>query len=94
MVITAKIAYFVSLLLICYTYIGYGIVMAVWAKLRAGRIMPPPAAARLPEVTVVIPAYNEAPVLGAKIRNTLELNYPANAIHILGAIDSSGATVR
>jgi poly-beta-1,6-N-acetyl-D-glucosamine synthase len=89
MVITAKIAYFVSLLLICYTYIGYGIVMAVWAKLRAGRIMPPPAAARLPEVTVVIPAYNEAPVLGAKIRNTLELNYPANAIHILVITDGS-----
>jgi poly-beta-1,6-N-acetyl-D-glucosamine synthase len=89
MVIIAKIAYFASLLLICYTYIGYGLLMAVWAKRRAAGVLPPPALASLPELTVIIPAYNEAQVLGAKIRNTLELNYPANALRILVITDGS-----
>ena len=40
-----------------------------------------------PVVSLVIPAYNEARVIARKIRNTLELDYPAAKLEIIVASD-------
>ncbi len=47
------------------------------------------AEADWPSVTVLIPAYNEASFIGAKIRNTLELNYPRSQFRVLVITDGS-----
>ena len=81
--IVAKILYWASLLVILYTYLGYGLLMAIWAKWRGQRPGAAEAPGAVPMVTIVIPAFNEAGVLGAKIRNTLELNYPAHMFEVM-----------
>lgn len=87
--IVAKILYWASLLVILYTYLGYGLLMAIWAKWRGQRPGAAEAPGAVPMVTIVIPAFNEAGVLGAKIRNTLELNYPAHMFEVLVITDGS-----
>lgn len=43
----------------------------------------------LPEVTVLIPAYNEEETIYSKIKNISEFNYPKDKIHVLVADDNS-----
>jgi biofilm PGA synthesis N-glycosyltransferase PgaC len=87
-------AFWLALGLVFYTYLGYGIVVWAWAKLLSlGR---PAAALRPfePEVTLVVPAYNEGDILEAKIANCLALDYPADTLRLLfitdGSTDASG----
>jgi cellulose synthase/poly-beta-1,6-N-acetylglucosamine synthase-like glycosyltransferase len=42
-----------------------------------------------PEVTLVIPAYNEEDFIEAKAKNSLELDYPSNKLRILFITDGS-----
>ncbi|RZK31970.1 MAG: glycosyltransferase, partial [Hymenobacter sp.] len=86
--------FWLALGLVFYTYIGYGLVVWVWAKL-VTKFRPTPALAPFePEVTLVVPAYNEAYILDAKIANCLALNYPADKLRFLfitdGSTDNSG----
>nr|GFB85543.1 hypothetical protein [Tanacetum cinerariifolium] len=67
--------------LVVYTYVGYAGIVWLWASLKgkrtallAGEFEPP--------VTVVVPAYNEAAILAAKVRNCLALNYPADRMQL------------
>jgi cellulose synthase/poly-beta-1,6-N-acetylglucosamine synthase-like glycosyltransferase len=46
-----------------------------------------PAQAELPEITVVMPAYNEAAHIAAKLRNLAAIDYPADRLHVLVACD-------
>lgn len=79
------------LALVAYTYLGYAAVVGVWAKLR--RPTEPPAGFE-PPVTLVVPAYNEADILAAKVENCLALDYPAEKLRLLfitdGSTDDSG----
>jgi cellulose synthase/poly-beta-1,6-N-acetylglucosamine synthase-like glycosyltransferase len=45
------------------------------------------ADADLPEITVVMPAYNEAAHIAAKLRNLATIDYPADRLHVLVACD-------
>ena len=45
-----------------------------------------------PRVSFVIAAYNEERVIAAKLRNTLELDYPRNSLEIIVASDGSDDT--
>lgn len=42
-----------------------------------------------PKVAFVIPAFNEEAVIGAKIRNTLALRYPAGLLRVIAVTDGS-----
>lgn len=63
---------------------------------------PPPVrslvACDLPEITVVMPAYNEAGYIAAKIRNLAALDYPADRLRVLigcdGCTDGTAAAAR
>jgi len=48
-----------------------------------------PALDRLPTVSVLIPAHNEAARIAEKLQNALELDYPADRLEILVASDGS-----
>jgi len=81
-----KIAFWISVCVVIYAYVGYPTVLLflrlfIHRPVRKNRIEP--------YVTLVVPAYNESRVIGAKIRNAGSLNYPVNKLEVLIASDGS-----
>ncbi|SMC96249.1 glycosyltransferase family 2 protein [Pedobacter africanus] len=85
------IAFWISLFLVIYTFIGYGIVLYLLVKIK--RIFTKTAefskTADLPAVSLLIAAYNEEDIIIEKINNTLDLNYPKDRIQFLFITDGS-----
>jgi cellulose synthase/poly-beta-1,6-N-acetylglucosamine synthase-like glycosyltransferase len=67
-------------------YAGYPVVLLL---LRLVRPRPIRKAPITPSVSFVIPAYNEAPVIAAKVRNSLALDYPPSQLEIVIVSDGS-----
>ena len=88
-----EILFWISVFIVFYTYIGYGILLYILVKIkesfRKPSCPPMPADADLPELTLFIAAYNEEAVVDEKMRNCLELDYPADKLHILWVTDGS-----
>ncbi|OON67675.1 glycosyltransferase family 2 protein [Hymenobacter sp. CRA2] len=81
--------FWAALAVVGYTYVGYAVLVGAWARV-LGRLRPPrPLPAYEPAVTLVVPAYNEADILAAKVRNCLALDYPADKLHLLFITDGS-----
>ena len=82
-----------SLLLVVYTYIGYGILLRLLLGIK--RLFNKPAlplgfaANNMPAVTLLVAAYNEADCIVQKIENSLALDYPANRLKLLFVTDGS-----
>ncbi|MBM3187617.1 MAG: glycosyltransferase family 2 protein [Chloroflexi bacterium] len=75
-----------SVLGIAYTYIGYPLLICLLARLRPRPVRQADIA---PTVTVLVAAYNEQGCIGAKIENTLALDYPRDALELLVVTDGS-----
>lgn len=88
MILTAFYLFWTGLMLVGYTYIGYGLVIFILAKLRGrrNRVKEPSI---WPETTLLIAAYNEESFIEEKIRNTRELDYPADKLHVFFVTDGS-----
>lgn len=73
-----------------YTYLGYGLIIYILSKLRK-RSLPMTSVTedQLPEVTLVVAAYNEEDFIRRKIQNSLDLNYPAARLHFIFVTDGS-----
>jgi biofilm PGA synthesis N-glycosyltransferase PgaC len=87
-----EIAFCVALLVVVYAYAGYGVVLYCLVRLkRAVRpATPQPAvSAFVPDVTFIVPAFNEAEYIRAKIANCQGLDYPAHKLNILIVTDGS-----
>ncbi|MDP7023459.1 MAG: glycosyltransferase, partial [Kiritimatiellia bacterium] len=83
----ALVTLLVSIIILGYTWIGYPLLLGVCARLFGGR--PPasdlrPLASDLPFIHVILSAYNEEPVIRARLENLVDLEYPADrlAIHV------------
>jgi cellulose synthase/poly-beta-1,6-N-acetylglucosamine synthase-like glycosyltransferase len=82
-----------ALLWIClgtvvYAYAGYPLVIWCLSRLFGRRHRAPsPADADLPVVSVLIAAHNEEAVLDQRLRNALEMDYPAGKLEIVVASD-------
>ena len=72
--------------LIVYVYIGYPLVLLFLEKVR---FRPTVRANVEPSVTLLISAFNEARVIGDKLRNALALEYPRSRLEILVISDAS-----
>ena len=87
-----KISFWVLILLVFYTYLGYGILIYGLVKLRKSigkaRSIPNNPAFN-PAVTLVIPAYNERGYIENKLQNALALEYPAHATQLLFVTEGS-----
>ena len=78
--------FWISLATLFYIYAGYP--MLVWALARCfGR--EPMKREITPSVSLLIPAYNEAAHIEAKLRNSLRLDYPKDRLDIVVASDGS-----
>lgn len=88
-----EIIFWVSLFIVFYTYIGYGIVLYILVKLkecfRKPTSYPMPSDEELPELTLFIAAYNEEDVVDEKMRNCISLDYPAKKLQFLWVTDGS-----
>ena len=89
-----EIIFWSALFMVFYTYLGYGIVLYVLVKLKELFVKPvkrslPASDAGLPEVTLFITAFNEEDVVDEKMENSLELDYPADKLHIVWVTDGS-----
>jgi cellulose synthase/poly-beta-1,6-N-acetylglucosamine synthase-like glycosyltransferase len=71
---------------LAYVYIGYPVLLAIVRPIRRRPIR---KSAIEPSVTVLIAAHDEASVIGAKLRNCLELDYPKGRLSIVVASDGS-----
>ena len=95
MVITLKIIFWLCLALVVYTYVGYGAVLYIILKIKNiffRRETPPilPLDPQLlPDVTLMICAYNEADVIEEKMQNIRALNYPQDKLCVMWVTDGS-----
>ena len=83
-----------SLFGVCYTYIGYPLLILIVAKWHAWRSsgktrLSPITKMELPEITVLITAYNAEQHLIERIENLFACDYPAHKLHVLIASDGS-----
>lgn len=95
---TLEMTFFISLFIVFYTYVGYGILLWILVKLK--QIFLPSArlndnadeetdTGELPEVTLFITAYNEENVVDEKMKNCHELDYPKDKLNIVWVTDGS-----
>jgi len=91
---TLKILFWATLLIVFYTYIGYGILLYIIIRLKRLLKGEPlqaamPADEDLPTMTLMICAYNEEEVVAEKMENTLALDYPKDKLRIMWVTDGS-----
>lgn len=85
-----ELFFWLALALVFYTYLGYGVVLVILVRLKRLFVKPKPFDASYePEVTLVIPAYNEEDYIADKAQNSLELDYPKDKLRILFITDGS-----
>lgn len=88
-----KIILIISLIIVFYTFAGYGILLYFIIKLKrlvkGPKKVVPENLGLLPTCTLVIAAYNEEYFIKDKIANSLLLNYPAGKLKIIFITDGS-----
>jgi cellulose synthase/poly-beta-1,6-N-acetylglucosamine synthase-like glycosyltransferase len=87
-----QILFWVLAFIVVYTYVGYGILLYLIIKIR--RIFKIGKKTNTdpnyqPDVTLFISAYNEKDYVQGKMANSMELDYPADKLHIVWVTDGS-----
>lgn len=88
----AGLLFFFLMLLVGYTYFGYGLVIWLLVKIRRRLGIGQRAESTDNEpvdVTIIVPAYNEMDYLPAKLQNCLDQDYPAGRLHLLFVVEGS-----
>lgn len=81
--------FFVSGFCILFTMIGYPMLIRILGKLIRKKQIWEEAEPQFPSVTVLVAAHNEEKVIGRKIGNLLELDYPKEQLEIMVTSDYS-----
>ena len=85
--------FWMSAAFVAYVYVGYPILLEVWARWSARRTRSQSAIDRtsseLPGVSIVVAARNEAARLGKRVANLLAADYPADRRQIIVVSDGS-----
>src|SRR5580765_1859092 len=86
-----KIIFWISLFIIGYSYIGYGILLFILVRIKRMFVKPPvlTKATYEPLVSLVVAAYNEEDFIEAKMHNTLQLDYPQEKLEVVFITDGS-----
>lgn len=85
------LVFWIALAIVVYAYAGYGLLLyaLVWFKRRFRGRAVPPADSALPELSLVVCAYNEADCMRQKIDNCLALDYPRERLVFCFVTDGS-----
>ncbi|MEG1543739.1 MAG: glycosyltransferase family 2 protein [Tannerellaceae bacterium] len=86
-----ELIFIVSLGIVFYTYIGYGLILYVLVKVKEAFVKHVPASLPevLPDVTLFIAAYNEEDVVEEKMENCRQLSYPNDKLKIVWVTDGT-----
>jgi cellulose synthase/poly-beta-1,6-N-acetylglucosamine synthase-like glycosyltransferase len=89
-----EITFWISGLIILYAFGGYGFVLIFLMKVRqvffqTKETYSEPSDENLPEVCLIIAAYNEHDYVDLKIKNSLSLDYPVGKLKIIWVNDGS-----
>lgn len=87
-----KTLFWISLFVVFYTYVGYGILLCMLVKIK--EFFSKPAIhqispADFPYVSLLIAAYNEEKIVDEKMSNCFELGYPKDKLKIVWITDGS-----
>lgn len=86
-----EIIFFLLIFIVFYTYLGYGIL--VWLLVKVKELFYPynkeTAVTELPDVTLLIAAYNEEDIVDDKMDNVRLLDYPKDKLHVIWVTDGS-----
>ncbi len=83
-----RVIFWGSVVALVYTYFGYYLILSILVLVSKKREITP-VDAFAPTVTIVVPAYNEERVIERRIRNLLDLDYPAEKLEKVVASDGS-----
>jgi len=87
-----KVIFWALFFIVFYAYIGYGILLFILVRLKrifTGKRKVAFDPEYEPDVTLFIAAYNEKDFVDAKIKNSWELEYPAEKLHMVWVTDGS-----
>ena len=87
-----KLIFWILLILIAYTYFGYAVLLLLlnaFKRLQGKHRNACPLPLPLPEVTLLIAAYNEKDTVGVKVKNTREIKYPGDKLKVIWITDGS-----
>ena len=82
-------ALWISIGIILYTFAGYGVLVSILASFKKKQKYPVLDNEDLPEVTLLVAAYNEEEIIEDKIKNCMALDYPDDKLNILIVTDGS-----
>lgn len=85
------IAFWVLVAIMFYTYVGYIILLIIYSQIKRIKQKKslPEKSSFLPEVTLLVAAYNEKLIIDEKVNNALIQNYPQDKIHQIWITDGS-----
>jgi cellulose synthase/poly-beta-1,6-N-acetylglucosamine synthase-like glycosyltransferase len=83
-----EIAFWACAGLLVYAQVGYGLLLAGIGRLRRGWSAPAEPG-EPPLVSLIVAAYQEAPVIGAKVANLRALDYPSDRVEVIVSCDGS-----
>lgn len=88
---TIEFLFWVMLGIVFYSYVGYGIVLFFMVRLKRlfKKSLKEEKEIDLPEVTLLIAAFNEKDYVRQKVENSLALNYPPEKLHQMWVTDGS-----
>lgn len=87
---TVTILFWACIAILFYTFVGYGIIVWVLVKLKGIVVRQKNMQSFYePEVSLIVPCYNEAGVLEDKLKNCFNLDYPKHKLHIIFITDGS-----
>lgn len=88
-----EIIFWLCLFIVFYTYIGYGLVLCLLVALKRLLKGKPKATAatddELPQMTLMICAYNEEDIIREKMENIRQLDYPREKLCVMWVTDGS-----
>lgn len=81
--------FWTGVFIVFFTYIGYGILIWILSLFTKKKMLQRAKNATLPQVSLVIAAYNEEDFIEKKINDCLALNYPKDLLRIVFVTDGS-----
>jgi cellulose synthase/poly-beta-1,6-N-acetylglucosamine synthase-like glycosyltransferase len=87
-----EIVFWSSVALLVYAQVGYPLLLAALSRVKRARTPTPPTRTpgdAPPSVSLVVAAYDEGAVIGAKVADALSLDYPRDRLQVIVASDGS-----
>ncbi len=87
-----EIVFWSCVVVLAYAQVGYPLLLGALSRLKRPRVparREPAATAAPPSVSLIVAAYDEGAVIGAKVADALALDYPRDRLQLIVASDGS-----